>query len=169
MNQRIETIGVRRSFASGATLAWVLVLATAVACVSAPRDAAAGTVCTTDADCTDPSAPKCIMGMCQAVPFVCSSDTDCLNPLLPICDQTTGACVAVSTPTATPTAASTLVPEGGSCVMSSECETGFCDNGTCEAVAATAPAISPFGLTLAVLTLLWIAWRIVGRRQTTLL
>ncbi len=61
----------------------------------------------------------------------------------------TSTLTATNTPTATPTA--TLVPEGGQCDETSECETGLvCLDGTCTSlVAAPAPTTSRAGLLIA--------------------
>lgn len=52
--------------------------------------------CTSDADCTDPSKPKCNQStsMCEALPVNCTSDIDCTDPSFPICDLLTGQCMA---------------------------------------------------------------------------
>lgn len=76
------------------------------------------------------------------------------------------------TPTATPT--NTPVPQGGACATPSQCSTGFCvdavccdsactdplkrcnlpgEGGTCAGPAATAPALSPWGLLIAAVSL----------------
>lgn len=56
------------------------------------------------------------------------------------------------TPTVTPT--NTRVPNGGSCMTSSECASLLCVNGVCVAAPSPAPAVSPNGLAIALATLI---------------
>ncbi len=139
--------------------------------VLAPTTASAGgNPCTSDADCLDPSRPVCVNGFCQPLEEQCQSDADCLDPLLPVCDTTSGLCIAMqatptATATATPTATATLVPDGGSCSNASECESGFCDGGTCAEVTSPAPAISGTGLYFAAATLVLVGSIATIRRR----
>ena len=90
---------------------------------------------------------------------------DCAEGCQPICPPTL---TPTSTPNATPT--NTPVAQGGACSTPSQCSTGFCvdsvccdtactdplkrcnlpgEVGTCSSPAATAPALTPWGLLIA--------------------
>ncbi len=113
--------------------------------------------CTSDADCTDPSLPKCndTTGVCEAVNVGCFSDTDCQNPQFPQCNLITNACQALQdrmlsidgTGSGNGSTAGTA-PSTISCTSTAGADAGTCSetvtDGTMVVLTATASAGSVF-------------------------
>lgn len=93
-----------------------------------------GGTCTTAAECTDPTAPFCVGGACQAT---CDTAADCTDPATPLC-AADGACVGCETndqcDAAAPICDATARACRG-CTEDSECAGGVCieADGTCVA------------------------------------
>lgn len=99
--------------------------------------------CTTNAQCTTPTAPVCAMGNCRA----CQADNEC-SGATPKCDTTSGACVACHVNS--DCSASAPVCDATShtckgCSAKSDCSSGVCDtaNGQCVQCQTTADCTSP--------------------------
>lgn len=114
-------------------LVWMLLLTGCGEVVpNVPGDG--GPTCTSAAECTDPAAPFCVAGQCQAA---CASEADCTDPASPVC-AADGACVgceandqcAADAPVCDATERACR-----GCTEDSECDGGLCieADGTCVA------------------------------------
>jgi hypothetical protein len=118
--------------------------------------------------CRNLTEAECISA--QGHPFansVCIGVNECLATRTPSATPTTTPTTTITaTPTQTPTATptNTPVPNGGECMTPSQCASGICINGICQAPTAGVPAASPTGLLVGVVVLVGLGGMALLRR-----
>ena len=112
--------------------------------------------------------PSCAVIDGVPVPTMTPTNTPTNSPTATATVTPTATPSGTATPTLTPTATQTptLVPEGGMCSDTSQCEPpASCVDGVCTAVTAPAPALSNSGLVLLFGTLIGVAVMGMWRRR----